>query len=654
MPHPTRQHSQKKPARDPTAMSAIAGIFFFHGAPVEPGLIGRLTDFMKRRGPDEQIHWTSGSVALGHCMLRATLESIEEHQPLTSQDRNLVLVWDGRLDNREDLRRELIASGAILRDHTDAELALQSYAVWGEACPIRLLGDFAFAVWDARQNRLFCALDHMGARPFYYAHTKAFFAFASEEEALLELPGVSHQPDEAMVLHMLVPAYQSADNQRFWLKDIWGLQPGQHMTITADGNARTETYWSLEPGEEHSYASDQECEEAFLSVFGEAVRCRMRTTGDVAAMMSGGMDSASIAAMVKRLLPEMPGKHFHTYSAIADDPASCVESQCIQSLTRDLGSNAHFVSVPSFTGMAGVEDLIDTAWARPHPCDNSIVLPAMMCLTASRHGHRVLLHGASGDLTMHTPDRYAAYLLQAGQWRSAWDECQGAARNNTYLRGVSAFTLFIQNLRTAYVPDAIKKLARQLRRGDPLAGSAASPEFAERLHLADRLRAQDAAMQPLGNIRQEHANVLNAAWGPVLGLTGYERVAGRYGVELRDPWADKRVVEFFLHLPIKYKVRNGWTKYLARSAFAPDLEDSVRWRLGKEHLGWQFTVRMMEETDAFMAPLLEQCLDVARDYLERGAVRDRLEKYSLAKTIEDREFFYEIMTLLLWLRRLIG
>jgi len=76
--------------------------------------------------------------------------------------------------------------------------------------------------------------------------------------------------------------------------------------------------------------------------------------------------------------------------------------------------------------------------------------------------------------------------------------------------------------------------------------------------------------------------------------------------------------------------------------------------LGKEHLGWQFTVRMMEETDAFMAPLLEQCLDVARDYLERGAVRDRLEKYSLAKIIEDREFFYEIMTLLLWLRRLIG
>lgn len=634
-------------------MSAIAGIFFFHGATVEPELIGRLTDAMKRRGPDAQTHWTSGSIALGHCMLRTTSESIDEHQPLTSQDDNLVLVWDGRLDNRDDLRRDLIAAGAILRDHTDAELALQSYAVWGESCPTRLLGDFAFAVWDARQHRLFCTLDHMGARPFYYVLNKQFFAFASEEEALLELPGVSREPNEAMILHLLVPAYQSADNQRFWLRDVWGLQPGQRMEISADGSARTEIYWKLASGEERGYASDQECEEAFLSVFGEAVRCRMRTTGDVAAMMSGGMDSASIAAMVKRLLPEMPGKQFHTYSAIADDPASCVESQCIQSLTKDLGSNAHFVSVPSFTGMVDVDDLLEAAWARPHPCDNSIVLPAMMCLAASKDGHRVMLHGASGDLTMHAPDRYAAYLLWAGQWRSAWNECQGAARNNTYLRGISALTLFIQNLRTAYVPGTIKALARRLRRGDPLAGSAVSSEFAARLHLTDRLRAQEEDVQPLGNIRQEHANVLNAAWGPVLGLSGYERVAGRYGVELRDPWADRRVVEFFLHLPIKYKVRNGWTKYLARSAFAPDLEDSVRWRLGKEHLGWQFTVRTMEETNEFVAPLLEHYLDVARDYVDRGAMRDRLEKHGFARNIEEREFFYEIMTLLLWLRRLV-
>ena len=637
-------------------MSAIAGILYFHGAPLEPGLIVKLTTAMKRRGPDAQTHWMQSSLALGHCMLRTTPESLEEHQPHVSQDKNLVLVWDGRLDNREELRRDLIAAGAALRDNSDAEFARQAFAAWGEDCPRRLLGDFAFAVWDARRQRLFCALDHMGARPFYYALNKQFFAFASEEEALLELPGVSRQPNEAMILHMLVPAYQSADNQRFWLKDVWGLQPGQCMLVAADGTSRAETYWRLEPGDESMYASDQACEEAFLDVFGEAVRCRMRATGDVAAMMSGGMDSASIAAMVKRLLPDMPGKAFHTYSAISDQPASCVESRCIQSLTKDLGGNAHFVSVPSFTGMADVDDLLETAWARPHPCDNSIVLPAMMCQAASRQGHRVMLHGASGDLTMHVPARYVAYLMRAGQWGTAWQECRGASRNNTYLRGASSGWLFLQNAWTAWIPPAVKSLVRQLRRGNPLAGSVAKPGFAEKLHLTDRLRAQEAeARHPFSaNIQQSHSQLFNAAWGPVLGLTGYERVAGRYGVELRDPWADKRVAEFFLRLPLKYKVRDGWNKYLARSAFAPDLEDSVRWRLGKEHLGWQFTARLMEETDAFIEPILEQGLEAARDYVDADTVRARLKKHKLVRDIGGQEFFFEILTLMLWIRRITG
>ncbi len=637
-------------------MSAIAGILHFHGAPLEPVLIEKLTGALKRRGPDAQAHWIQGSVALGHCMLRTTAESLEEHQPLISQDKNLVLVWDGRLDNRDELRRDLIAAGAVLRNNTDAELALQGYATWGEDCPSRLLGDFAFVVWDARRRRLFCALDHMGARPFYYVLNRQFFAFASEEEALLELPGVSRQPNEAMILHMLVPAYHSADNQRFWLKDVGGLQPGQSMSVAMDGTNHIKTYWRWEPGDESVYASDQACEEAFLDVFGEAVRCRMRASGDVTAMMSGGMDSASIAAMVKRLLPEMPGKAFHTYSAISDHPESCVESRCIQSLTKDLGGNAHVLSVPSFTGMADVDDLLDTAWARPHPCDNSIVLPAMMCLAASRHGHRVMLHGASGDLTMHAPTRYVAYLMRAGQWRTAWHECRGASRNNTYLRGSSPGWLFLQNAWTAWMPPSIKSLVRQLRSGDPLAGSVADPRFAEKLQLTKRLRKQEAeARRPFSaSLQQEHAALFNAAWGPVLGLSGYERVAGRYGVELRDPWADKRVAEFFLHLPLSYKVRDGWNKYLARSAFAQGLEDSVRLRLGKEHLGWHFTARLMEESEPFMDSMLELGLEAAGEYADVNAVRTRFKRYKIAKKLEDQEFFYETVALMLWVRRVTG
>lgn len=638
-------------------MSGIVGIIHFDGKPVEPGLIEKMTGAMAHRGPDGINHWVKGSVALGQCMLRTTPESLEEHQPLANEDESLVLVFDGRLDNREELRDELLKQGVWQRTRSDAELVLEAFQLWGEDSPRHLLGDFAYAVWDDHRRRLFCTRDHMGARPLYYTRNSQILAFASEDEALLGLPGVSNRPNEELIAHLLVPSFISfEDDARSWLRDISALLPARYLTISSSGAFRIETYWQLEPGEESVYASDRECEEAFLAVFGEAVRCRMRSSGPVAAMMSGGMDSASIAAMVKRLLPAMPGKEFHTYSAIADDPSTCVESQCIQSLTRDLGDNAHFVSVPSFQGMVGLDDLIETAWSKAHPVDNSILLPAMMCLAAGRNNHRVLLHGVSGDLTMDVPNRYAAYLIRDGQWWRAWQECQAASRNNTYLRGSSPVSLMLRNAWTAYIPDEIKTLVRRLRcRGSPLDQSVINPAFACDLRLVDRLRSRGVGQSRSlpNNIRQEHAQALNSTTvGILLGLTGYEHMAGHYGMELRDPWADRRVVEFFLHLPLICKVCDGWTKYLARTAFTSELEHSVRKRLGKEHLGWKFICRVMDETHGFVTRTLEQGLEQLEEYVTVDAVRARLARYQIHGNNIERESVYSIVTLILWMQRI--
>ena len=382
----------------------------------------------------------------------------------------------------------------------------------------------------------------------------------------------------------------------------------------------------------------------------------MRSAGPVAAMMSGGLDSAGIAAMVKRLLPEMPGKEFHTYSAISDHPETCVESQCIQSLTKDLGAHAHFVSVPSFQGMASVQDLIEIAWSKVHPIDNSILLPMMMCQAASRQQHRVVLNGVSGDLTMDVPNRYPAHLIRAGQWRQAWRECQGASRNNTYLRGSSPLKLWLLNAGTAYLPEKLKPLARRLHgQASPLAHSVIKPAFEQKLQLAERLHVQQADAVPpkFANIRQVHAGVINSPiLGIVLGLTGYEHMAGRYGVELRDPWADKRVVEFFVRLPLRYKVRDGWTKYLMRTAFGSDLEANVRKRLGKEHLGWHFASRLMTETAAFVSQTLGRDLDhLLGDFVDVDAVRTRYQTFQSKPDYGEQDFFYKVMTLLLWMQR---
>ena len=160
-------------------MSGIAGIIHFDGRPVEPGQVEAMMTAMRYRGPDGINHWRNGNVALGQCMLRTTPESLEEIQPLTNEDESLVLVMDGRVDNWEELRRELLSKGAVLRTRADAELVLRAYEVWGEDCPDRIIGEYVFFIWDARQQRLFAARDAAGTRHFYYHQGWGWFAFAS-------------------------------------------------------------------------------------------------------------------------------------------------------------------------------------------------------------------------------------------------------------------------------------------------------------------------------------------------------------------------------------------------------------------------------------------------------------------------------------------
>src|SRR5437867_2448525 len=160
-------------------MSGIVGIVNFDGATVDRALLRRMTDFMTFRGPDEQRIWVDGNVGFGHTLLRTTFESEHEHQPFTLDGRTWI-VADARVDAQADLIAKLNAHGEHVKAGvTDVELLLRAYHVWGEGCVDHLLGDFAFAIWDGPQRRLFCARDHLGVKPFFYAHLGATLIFSS-------------------------------------------------------------------------------------------------------------------------------------------------------------------------------------------------------------------------------------------------------------------------------------------------------------------------------------------------------------------------------------------------------------------------------------------------------------------------------------------
>ena len=210
-------------------MSGVAGIIRFDGAPVEPGLVEKMTSAMSHRGPDGIHHWVKGSVALGQCMLRTTPESLEEEQPLTNEDESLVLVMDGRVDNWEELRRELLGRGAHLRTRADAELVLRSYETWGEDCLSHIDGDFALVIWDARRGMAFCARDRVGSRPFRYHWDGRTFAFASELHPLLLLSWVPQIPNEWLVAEFCTDQMRSR-SETLW-RDIHRLTAGTQMCV---------------------------------------------------------------------------------------------------------------------------------------------------------------------------------------------------------------------------------------------------------------------------------------------------------------------------------------------------------------------------------------------------------------------------------------
>jgi asparagine synthase (glutamine-hydrolysing) len=590
-------------------------------------------------------------------MLRTTPESLDEQLPWKDSESGLVITADARIDNREELFGKLNGSksrmNSLLRG--DSRLILAAYKRWGEACVDHLLGDFAFAIWDSHAQKLFCARDPMGAASFCFVHKERFFAFATEAEALVTLPGVSNEPNENYIACVLVPGFENLCDRRSWQKDVGGLIPGESMSVASDGSARRRTYGEIQAAELRSYDSYEHCEDHFNAVFGQAVRDRLRSTGDVAAMMSGGLDSAGIVAMMDRLSAEYPDRRFHSYSAIGDDLKACIESRSIASMAESLNFDSHFVSVPSFSGMVNTGDLKAVAWSKAHPVDNSILLPALMCRAASRNGQRVLLQGVSGDMAMRAPDYYPSLLLRKGRVWRAWQESRAASRHHLYVQGQSPRTIFRRSAVLAAVPPVLRRWIHRVRRNRrefPLENSLLNPSFVEKIQLRDRLRQEFATGLKAMSFDLRAEQLRKSLPLISSGLSGYGRVAARNAVEVRDPWADRRVVEFFLRLPVEYKIHDGWTKYPVRSAFRHELTQEVRWRHDKRHLGWHFISRLMAESRELVHTALNRDLGILEEYVNIQAARSLHQRMLEQGDDASTQAVFDLVTLIFWLLRI--
>jgi len=371
-------------------MSGFVGVINVDGAPIDRDLLQRMTDSLSYRGPDTQDLWIDGSIGFGHALLSTTPE--RERQP-QSLDGSVWFAGDVRVDGRTDLIMKLQTEGRpVLQTSPDAELVLHAYHVWGEGCVKHLLGDFACAIWDGRTNRLFCARDHFGVKPFYYAWTGRYFVFSNTLNCVRLHPAVSAELNHAAIGDFLLFGYNQ-EPKTTTFADVRRLPPA-HVLAWSDGSLHVRRYWMLPTDGQIRYRRSAEYVDRFRELWRTAVDDRLRTDR-VGVMMSGGLDSTAIAVTAHGLLssrrePFDLRAHTVGYERLIPDE----ERHYAGLVTEALGIPMHYLATD---GAALFDRCEEPGFQPPEPSEDP--LPAMTADLFSQIARRcrVALAGHGGD-----------------------------------------------------------------------------------------------------------------------------------------------------------------------------------------------------------------------------------------------------------------
>ena len=537
-------------------MSGIVGIFQQDGAPIEPALLQSLVDFLAYRGPDAQDSWMETSICLGHTLLRTTKESLAERQPAGLEGRYWITA-DARLDGRTDLLAALdLAESGIGHSLPDSELILRAYAKWGSACVEHLRGEFSFAIWDAPAKQLFCARDQFGIKPFYYANVGSVLAFSNTLNCIRRHPAVSGRlNDLAIADFLLFDMIQEPAATSF--ADIQRLPPAHTLVCGRDGIS-LRRYWVLPVNAPIHHKRPMECVEQFRELLDQAVADRLRTTS-VGVLMSGGLDSPTVAVSAQRTLARSGSANgLCAYTEVFDSLIPHEERRYAQLVAEALKVPIEFEVIDGI-GLWKHRNHEDNCWPEPEHSPDSDGGRAQLRKIAVRS--RIALTGFGADPALSC--LLSIHFLHLLKKRQLGRALAGAVR---YLTAEGRFSRLY--LRTRWrrwfssqgqAPHYPGWLNRDLEKRLGLR---------ERWDALSRASTSNAAVRPVA-----YEAMVDPMW-PAL-FEGYDPGVTRVPVEVRHPFFDLRLVDFLLALPDL-----PWCsdKELLREAGRGILPDAVRLR----------------------------------------------------------------------------
>ena len=604
-------------------MSAICGIFHLDGEPVAGDDIAAMSAALAHRGPDRVGAWSGNDVALGHRLLITTPESLAEHQPVLSSQAELVLVADARIDNRS----ELLAALRLPRGNglTDSDIILAAYERWGQDCARRLVGDFAFAIWDARSRALFCARDPMGVRPFYYFRSDRLFAFGSEIKALFTLAGVDSVIDTDEIA--LFIGWSHEDRSRTMYRDVVRLPAAHTMVVTQD-RITLRQYWSADSASDVRYTTDDDYIEGFREIFSSSVCARLRSADSVGATLSGGLDSSSIVCMARRMKPA--GGPLHTFSvvfpALPERDLRLIDERPFVDAVLGLGGLApHFVRGDELSPLRDVQRIVwhlDEPYSAPN-----LYLHWGIYEAAKQHGVRVVLDGFDGDSAISHGFGRLTGLARANNWDTLEAELLAfsAQHGKSPMRALDTYVLphlaelaqqrryvswvrFAANAARRFglsrtrlaIKYGVKPTLTSLGSLPPRGRGSDAPELSLlEPALAAMLSRQMTMTQRAERrtaIQSERESHVQGLSQPLYQLTLEiaDKSAAAFGVEPRYPYFDRRLIEFCLGLPEEQKFGGGWPRLLFRRAMTGILPPMIQWRSTKGNLSPNFHRRFRE------------------------------------------------------------
>ena len=528
--------------------------------------VRRLTDALRLRGPDAQDTWCEGQVGLGHALLRTTFEAVHDWQPF-SLDGRVFIVADGRVDARGDLIRALGRDSGVAPGSPDVQLILCAYLKWGPHCVDHLIGDYAFVVWDGPRRRLFCARDHMGVKPLYYAHVGRWLLVSSTIEALRLHPDVSSELNELAIADFLMFG-RNQDFSTTSFSDIHRLPPAHTLTwldhrIAAregrfGGALRIERYWTLPIDEPVYHRHDGDYVEEFKGVVRQAVEDRLRVPR-VGVFMSGGLDSPMLAATAQGVLRDAPDPDpVHAFTFVYETLFADPEREAAKAVAHHLRIPIHQYALDEQLGWFPAQEA-----QLPEP---SLALmdrgPERQCYQESAQHSPVAFYGEG-------PDNALGY-----EWRA---HLTGLVRTRRFSRLAADIGKHVVRHKRVPLLTSVPGVFRSM-----LAQKQEPPEFPDwlepglvsRLNLRERWRTAGASSSETHPWRPKgYASLLSPHWQSL-----FERLEPAYtraSLEMRHPYVDIRVLRCMLRVPALPWCRS---KHLLRTALRGVVPEPARTR----------------------------------------------------------------------------